>query len=65
MNVNVLLTLTFVKKSFLDFVATGGIVFHKHMFFFSFYSLPLLFHCELGLNVICYEKFAVSIGHRF
>ena len=30
------LTLTFVLKiAFLDFVATGGIVFHKHMYFCS------------------------------
>ena len=33
--INDLLTLTFVLKiAFSDFVATGGIVFHKHMYFF-------------------------------
>ena len=31
----VTLTLTFVLKiAFLDFVASGDIVFHKHMYFF-------------------------------
>ena len=33
----VTLTLTYVLRiAFLDFVATGGIVFHEHMYFWSY-----------------------------
>ena len=41
-----LVTLTFVSKiAFLDFVAAGGIAFHKHMYF-SHWPINHTPHCK-------------------